>query len=63
MGAGKPAEETPYGDRLARSLMSMDCDRIGVLLRHSVREQGLKGEVANPNMTAGLTPHGHRESK
>ena len=63
MGAGKPAEETTYGDRLARSLMSMDCDRIGVLLRHSVREQGLKGEVANPNMTAGLTPHGHRESK
>lgn len=40
----------------------MDCDRIGVILRHSVREQGLRGEVANPNMTAGLTPHGHSES-
>jgi hypothetical protein len=59
----KPAEETPYGDRLIDAIKSMECDRIGVILRHSVREQGRRGEVANPNMVAGLTPHGHSESK
>ena len=41
----------------------MECERIGLILRHSVRDQGRKGEVANPNMVAGLTPHGHSESK
>jgi len=40
----------------------MECDRIGIILRHSVRDQGRRGEVANPNMVAGLTPHGHSES-
>jgi len=59
----KPAEEIPYGDRLIDVIKSMECDRIGVILRHSVRDQGRKGEVANPNMVAGLTPHGHSESK
>jgi hypothetical protein len=59
----KPAEETRYGDRLIDVLKSMECDRIGVILRHSVRDQGRRGEVANPNMTAGLTPHGHSESR
>jgi hypothetical protein len=59
----KRAEETPYGDRLIDVIKSVECDRIGVILRHSVRDQGLRGEVANPNMTAGLTPHGHSESK
>jgi hypothetical protein len=59
----KPAEETPYGDRLIDVIRSMECDRIGVVLRHSVREQGQRGEVANPDMVAGLTPHGHSESK
>jgi hypothetical protein len=59
----KPPEETPYGDRLIDVIKSMECDRIGVILRHSVRDQGRRGEVANPNMTAGLTPHGHSESK
>lgn len=58
----KPAEETLYGDRLIDVIKSMDCDRIGVILRHSVRDAGRRGEVANPNMTAGLTPHGHNES-
>lgn len=61
MGTENPAE-VPYGDRLIDHLKSMKCDRIGVILRHSVREQGLRGEVANPNMTAGLTSHGHNES-
>lgn len=63
MGTEKPAEEDPYGDRMIEHVKSMECDRIGVILRHSVRDQGLRGEVANPNMTAGLTPHGHSESK
>lgn len=62
-GAGKPAEETPYGDRLIELVKSMGSDRLGIILRHSVRDQGRSGEVANPDMTAGLTPHGHRESK
>jgi hypothetical protein len=59
----KPAEEARYGDRLVDVINSTKCDRIGVILRHSVREQGRRGEVANPNMVAGLTPHGHSESK
>lgn len=59
----KPAEEAPYGDRLIDVIKSMECDRIGVILRHSVRDHGIRGEVANPNMTAGLTPYGHSESK
>ncbi len=63
MGTEKPAEEIPYGDRLIDLVKSMECDRIGIILRHSVRDQGRSGEVANPNMTAGLTPHGHSESK
>src|SRR5579872_3864662 len=58
-----PAEEIHYGDRLIDVIKSLECDRIGVILRHSVRDQGRTGEVANPNMVAGLTPHGHRESK
>ncbi|MDA4133515.1 MAG: hypothetical protein OK454_10395 [Thaumarchaeota archaeon] len=56
-------EETLYGDRLIDFIKSVECERIGAILRHSVRDQGLKGEVANPNMTAGLTTHGHSESK
>jgi hypothetical protein len=63
LAAEKPAEEIPYGDRLIGLVKSMECDRIGIILRHSVRDQGRRGEVANPNMNAGLTPHGHRESK
>jgi len=59
----KPAEETSYGDRLIGVIRSIECDRIGVILRHSVRDQGRTGEVANPNMVAGLTPHGHNESR
>jgi hypothetical protein len=59
----RPVEETPYGDRLVDAIKSMECDRIGVILRHSVRDQGRRGEVANPNMVAGLTPHGHAEAK
>jgi hypothetical protein len=59
----KPAEEIPYGDRLIDVIKSMSCDRIGVILRHSVRDQGQRGKVANPNMVAGLTHHGHGESK
>jgi hypothetical protein len=59
----KPAEEIPYGDRLIRTIKSIECDRIGIILRHSVRDHGRRGEVANPNMTAGLTSHGHTESK
>ena len=59
----KPVEAGTYGDRLIEVLNSIDCERIGVILRHSVRDQGKTGEVANPNMTAGLTPHGHGESK
>ena len=59
----KPAEEILYGDRLIDVIKSMECDRIGVILRHSVRDQGKRGEVANPNMVAGLTPHGHGESR
>ena len=41
----------------------MECDRMGIILRHSVRDLGRTGEVANPNMDARLTPHGHSESK
>jgi hypothetical protein len=63
LGPEKPAEETHYGDRLIDFVKSMDCDRIGIILRHSVRDLGRTGEVANPNMVAGLTPHGHSESK
>jgi hypothetical protein len=59
----KPAVEIPYGDRLIDVIKSMECERIGIILRHSVRDQGRRGEVANPNMVAGLTPHGHSESK
>lgn len=59
----KPTEEIPYGDRLIDIIKSMECDRIGIILRHSVRDQGRRGEVANPNMTAGLTSHGYSESK
>jgi hypothetical protein len=59
----KPAEEVHYGDRLIEFVKSMECDRIGIILRHSVRDQGRRGEVANPNMDARLTPHGHSESK
>jgi hypothetical protein len=59
----RPAEEIPYGDRLIDVIKSMECERIGIILRHSVRDQGRRGEVANPNMVAGLTPHGHSESK
>jgi hypothetical protein len=59
----KPAEEIPYGDRLIDVIKSMECDRIGIILRHSIRDQGRRGEVANPNMVAGLTPRGHSESK
>jgi Histidine phosphatase superfamily (branch 1) len=59
----KPAEEIPYGDRLIDVVKSMECDRIGIILRHSVRDHGRRGEVANPNMDARLTPHGHSESK
>jgi hypothetical protein len=59
----QPPEEIPYGDRLIGVIKSMECDRIGVILRHSVRDQGRTGEVANPNMVAGLTRHGHNESK
>ena len=58
----KPAEP-PYGDRLIDFLRSSKCDRIGVILRHSVRVQGRTGEVANPDMNAGLTPYGRRESE
>ena len=63
MGPEKPDEEIPYGDRLIVGVKSTECDRIGIILRHSVRDYGRRGEVANPNMTAGLTAHGHRESK
>jgi len=59
----KPAEEIRYGDRLIDVIKSMECERIGIILRHSVRDQGRRGEVANPDMVAGLTPHGHSESK
>jgi hypothetical protein len=59
----KSAEETPYGDRLIDVVKSMECDRIGVILRHSVRDHGRTGEVANPNMVAGLTSYGQSESK
>ncbi len=59
----KTAEEVPYGDRLIDVIKSMECDRIGVILRHSVRDHGRRGEVANPNMDASLTPYGHSESK
>jgi len=59
----KPVEDISYGDRLIDVIKSMECDRIGVVLRHSVREQGRRGEIANPDMVAGLTPHGHSESK
>ena len=59
----KPAEQVHYGDRLIGVIKSTECDRIGVILRHSVRDQGRIGEVANPNMVAGLTPHGHSESR
>jgi hypothetical protein len=59
----KPAEEVPYGDRLIDVIKSMECDRIGVILRHSVRDQGRRGEVGNPNMDGRLSPHGHSESK
>jgi hypothetical protein len=59
----KPAEAVPYGDRLIGVVKSMECDRIGIILRHSVRDHGRSGEVANPNMDAKLTPHGHSESK
>jgi hypothetical protein len=41
----------------------MECDRIGIILRHSVRDQGRAGEVGNPNMDGRLNPHGHNESK
>ena len=63
MGPEKPAEEIPYGDRLIHLVKSMDCDRIGIILRHSVRDQGRAGEVGNPNMDGRLNPHGHNESK
>jgi len=63
LGADEHAEETAYGDRLIDAIKSVKCDRIGVILRHSVRDQGRKGEVANPNMDARLTPHGHSESR
>jgi hypothetical protein len=63
MVSEQPAEETPYGDRLAGFLRTMKCGRVGVILRHSVRDQGRTGEVANPNMTAGLTSYGHSESR
>jgi hypothetical protein len=63
LGPEKPAEEAHYGDRLIDFVKSMECDRIGIILRHSVRDLGRTGEVANPNMVAGLTPHGHNESK
>jgi hypothetical protein len=63
LGPEKPAEEIPYGDRLIDFVKSMECDRIGIILRHSVRDHGLRGEVANPNMDARLTPYGYSESK
>jgi hypothetical protein len=63
LGPEKTAEETPYGDRLIDFVKSMECERIGIILRHSVRDNGRRGEVANPNMDARLTPHGHSESK
>jgi hypothetical protein len=63
LGPEKPVEETHYGDRLIDFVKSMECNRIGIILRHSVRDLGRTGEVANPNMVAGLTPHGHSESK
>jgi hypothetical protein len=59
----KRAEEIPYGDRLIDVVKSMECDRIGIILRHSVRNHGRRGEVANPNMDARLTAHGQSESK
>lgn len=59
----KPAEEIRYGDRLIDVIKSTECDRIGVILRHSVREQGRRGEVGNPNMDGRLSAHGHSESK
>lgn len=62
LGAEKRAEEIPYGNRLIDHIKSIECDRIGIILRHSVRDQGRRGEVANPDMTAGLTPHGKSES-
>ncbi len=62
MGTEQPAEEIPYGDRLIELVKSLECDRIGIILRHSVRDQGRRGEVANPNMDARLTAHGHNES-
>jgi hypothetical protein len=62
LGPEKSAEEIPYGDRLIDVVKSMECDRIGVILRHSVRDHGRTGEVANPNMDASLTPYGHSES-
>lgn len=62
MGTEEPANAIPYGDRLIEHIRSVECDRIGVILRHSVRDLGRSGEVANPDMTAGLTPHGHSES-
>lgn len=62
LGTETPAEETAYGDRLMGLIRSMERGRVGVILRHSVREQGLSGAVANPNMDARLTPHGHAES-
>lgn len=63
MASEKHSEQAAYGDRLADYLKSVETDRIGVILRHSVREGGQQGGVANPNMTAGLTPHGHDESR
>jgi len=63
LGPEKPAEEIPCGDRLIDVIKSVESDRIGVILRHSVRDQGRRGEVANPNVVAGLTPYGHSESK
>jgi hypothetical protein len=63
LGPEKPAEEIPYGDRLIDFVKSMECDRIGIILRHSVRDQGRRGEVGNPNMDGRLNPHGHSESK
>jgi hypothetical protein len=63
LGPERPAEEIPYGDRLIDFVKSMECEQIGIILRHSVRDNGRRGEVANPNMDARLTPHGHSESK
>jgi hypothetical protein len=63
VGHEESATEPHYGQRILDLIRSIDNDRIGILLRHSVRDHIPKLKAADGTEDARLTPLGHSEAR